>query len=259
MDPIVVVSNLGKKYRRYHRDRPSTIQEAMAKGLLGWRKTKSVEEFWGLSDVSFTVEPGRTLGILGANGSGKSTLLRLIGGVGKPDTGRIEVNGRLGGLLDLTAGFHWDLTGRENAVLAGVLNGLSRREVLERLDTIIAFAEVEDAIDSPIRTYSSGMQVRLAFSVTVHSDPDILLVDEVLAVGDAGFRQKCLDRVAELKAGGCSMLLVSHVGKTVEDMCDDAIWLDAGRLMAKGPVEDVAEQYAAHMRENPSRLRGHHA
>ncbi len=103
------------------------------------------------------------------------------------------------------------------------------------------------------------MQVRLAFSVTVHSDPDILLVDEVLAVGDAGFRQKCLDRVAELKAGGCSMLLVSHVGKTVEDMCDDAIWLDAGRLMAKGPVEDVAEQYAAHMRENPSRLRGHHA
>lgn len=257
MDAIVVVSNLGKKYRRYRSDRPSTIQEAVARGFLGMRNTKSVEEFWGLSDVSFAVEAGRTLGILGANGSGKSTLLRLIGGVGRPDTGRIEVNGRIGGLLDLTAGFHWDLTGRENAVLAGILNGLSRREALDRMDAIVAFAEVEDAIDSPIRTYSSGMQMRLAFSVAVHSDPDVLLIDEVLAVGDAAFRHKCLDRVARLKSEGCSILLVSHVGSTVEDMCDDAVWLDAGRLMAAGPVAEVAEQYAAHLAENSSRLRGH--
>jgi ABC-type polysaccharide/polyol phosphate transport system ATPase subunit len=255
MDPMVVVSNVGKKYRRYHADRPATIQEAMAKGARGWRKMKSVEEFWSLSGISFTVGAGRTVGILGANGSGKSTLLRLIGGVGRPDTGRIDVNGRIGGLLDLTAGFHHDLSGRENAMLAGILNGLSRKEVLERMDDIVSFAEVEDAIDSPIRTYSSGMQMRLAFSVTVHTDPQILLIDEVLAVGDMAFKHKCLERIARFKDEGCSILLVSHVGSTVEDMCDDAVWLDAGRLMAQGPVGDVVEQYASHATANPSRLR----
>ncbi|MEQ1574174.1 MAG: ABC transporter ATP-binding protein [Vicinamibacterales bacterium] len=255
MDPILTVSNVGKKYRRYHPDRPATIQEAMAKGALGWRKMKSVEEFWSLSGITFSVGAGRTVGIVGANGSGKSTLLRLIGGVGRPDTGRIEVGGRIGGLLDLTAGFHHDLTGRENAMLAGILNGLSRKQVLERMDAIVSFAEVEDAIDSPVRTYSSGMQMRLAFSVTVHTDPEILLIDEVLAVGDMAFKRKCLDRIAKFKAEGCSILLVSHVGTTVEDMCDDAIWLDSGRLMAHGLVGDVVEQYTAHMNDNPSRVR----
>ncbi len=255
MKPMVVVSNVGKKYRRYHPERPATIQEAMAKGTRGWRRIRAVEDFWSLSGISFTVGAGRTVGILGANGSGKSTLLRLIGGVGRPDTGRIEVNGRIGGLLDLTAGFHHDLTGRENAVLAGILNGLSRKEVLARMDEIVSFAEVEDAIDSPIRTYSSGMQMRLAFSVTVHTDPEILLIDEVLAVGDMAFKEKCLERIARFKAAGCSMLLVSHVGSTVEDMCDDAVWLDNGRLMAQGPVDDVVEQYSAHAKVNPSRLR----
>jgi ABC-type polysaccharide/polyol phosphate transport system ATPase subunit len=255
MEAAVVVSNVGKKYRRFHPERPSTIQEAMATGARGWRRMKSVEEFWSLSGVSFTVGAGRTVGILGANGSGKSTLLRLIGGVGRPDTGHIEVNGRLGGLLDLTAGFHHDLSGRENAMLAGILNGLSRREVLERMDDIVSFAEVEDAIDSPIRTYSSGMQMRLAFSVTVHCNPDILLIDEVLAVGDMAFREKCLDRIARFKADGCSMLLVSHVGSTVEEMCDEAVWLDAGRLKAQGPVGEVVAHYTSHTKANPSRLR----
>jgi lipopolysaccharide transport system ATP-binding protein len=255
MDAMVVVSNLGKKYRRYHPDRPGTLQEALAKGVLGWRKMKSVEEFWSLSDISFSVGAGRTVGIVGANGSGKSTLLRLIGGVGRPDTGRIEVRGRIGGLLDLTAGFHHELTGRENAMLAGILNGLSRRQVLERMDEIVTFAEVEDAIDSPVRTYSSGMQMRLAFSVTVHTDPEILLIDEVLTVGDMSFKQKCLERIDRFKAAGCAILLVSHVGTTVEDMCDDAIWLDSGRLMAQGLVGDVVQQYADHMAEHPHRVR----
>jgi lipopolysaccharide transport system ATP-binding protein len=246
MDPVIVASGVGKQFRRVHPDRPATIQEAVAKGLAGLRRLRTVESFWGLRDVSFTVAPGRTVGIVGANGSGKSTLLRLIGGVGRPDTGRIDVRGRVGALLDQAAGFHPDLSGRENAVLAGILNGLTRREVLARLDEIVGFAEVEEAIDSPVRTYSSGMQMRLAFSVAVHTEPDILLIDEVLAVGDAAFQRKCLDRIARFRASGCSILLVSHVGSTIENLCDEAIWLDHGRVMASGQAKDITRQYAEH-------------
>ena len=244
MNPTVVVTNVGKTFRRYHPDRPATIQEAVAKGL---RRMRSVERFWGLRDVSFTVGAGKAVGIIGSNGSGKSTLLRLIGGVGRPDTGRIDVHGAIGALLDLGAGFHPDLTGRENAVLAGILNGLTRRQVLERLDSIVAFAEVEKALDNPMRTYSSGMQMRLAFSVAVHTEPDILLIDEVLSVGDIAFQKKCLDRIAQFRASGCSILLVSHEGSMVRDLCDEAIWLRGGRLMAQGDAADVVRQYSAHM------------
>jgi lipopolysaccharide transport system ATP-binding protein len=242
--PVVVVENVGKTFRRYHADRPSTIQEAVAKGL---RRMKSVERSWGLRDVSFTVGAGKAVGIIGSNGSGKSTLLRLIGGVGRPDTGQIDVHGRIGALLDLGAGFHPDLTGRENALLAGILNGLTRRQVIERLDSIVAFAEVEKAFDHPMRTYSSGMQMRLAFSVAVHTDPEILLIDEVLSVGDIAFQRKCLDRIATFKAAGCAILLVSHEGSMVQDFCDEAVWLSGGRLMAQGDAADVVRQYAAHM------------
>jgi lipopolysaccharide transport system ATP-binding protein len=245
MKPVVVVTNVGKTFRRYDPHRPVSIQEAVAKGLRGIR---SVEKFWGLRDVSFTVEAGRAVGVIGANGSGKSTLLRLIGGVGRPDTGQIVVDGRLGALLDLGAGFHPDLTGRENAILAGILNGLTRREVLHRLDSIVAFAEVESAFDNPIRTFSSGMLMRLAFSVAVHADPDILLIDEVLSVGDIGFQRKCLDRIAQFKEAGCAILLVSHEASIVESFCDKAIWLSAGRLILQGPADEVVGQYAIHMR-----------
>ena len=157
------------------------------------------------------------------------------------------MRGRIGALLDLAAGFHAELSGRENAVLAGILNGLTRKQVIVRLEAIVAFAEIEDAIDSPVRTYSSGMQMRLAFSVAVHTDPEILLIDEVLAVGDMAFQRKCLDRLARFRAAGCSMLLVSHESATIEDMCDDAIWLDHGQLMAQGPAREVVRQYAGHM------------
>jgi lipopolysaccharide transport system ATP-binding protein len=174
-------------------------------------------------------------------------LLRLIGGVGRPDTGHIDVRGPIGALLDLGAGFHPDLTGRENALLAGILNGLTRRQVIERLDSIVSFAEVEKAIDNPIRTYSSGMQMRLAFSVAVHTEPDILLIDEVLSVGDIAFQRKCLDRIAQFRAAGCSILLVSHEGSMVQAMCDEAIWLNSGRLMAQGGAHDVVHQYVAYM------------
>jgi lipopolysaccharide transport system ATP-binding protein len=247
MIPPIRVTGVGKTYRRFHPDRPATIQETVARGFGGLRRLRSVERFWALKDVSFAVDAGRTVGLIGANGSGKSTLLRLIGRIGRPDTGHIEVRGKVRGLLDLSAGFHPDLTGRENAILSGILNGLTRRQVVNRLDEIVAFAEVEDAFDSPIRTFSSGMQMRLAFSVAVHTDPEILLIDEVLSVGDIAFQQKCLARIAEFREAGCSILVVSHEGSTIEELCDEAVWLDHGRLRAHGSAAQVVGEYRAHM------------
>jgi lipopolysaccharide transport system ATP-binding protein len=241
---MITVTNVGKTFRRYHPDRPGTIQQVLAQGL---RRMQSVETFWGLRDVTFSVDAGKTVGVVGANGSGKSTLLRLIGGIGRPDTGHIEVHGRLGALLDLGAGFHPDLTGRENAILAGILNGLTRRQVVERLDAIVDFAETEEVLDNPIRIYSSGMQMRLAFSVAVHTEPEILLIDEVLSVGDIAFERKCLNRIDQFKAAGCAILLVSHSGSTIEDLCDEAVWLNAGRLVAQGPADAIVAEYTAHM------------
>ena len=244
MRPPVLVSNVSKSFRRYHTHRPGTIQEAVAQGLRGMR---SIERFWGLRDVSFRVEAGQAIGIVGANGSGKSTLLRLIGGVGKPDSGHIEVIGRIGGLLDLGAGFHPDLNGWENAILGGIINGLTRRQVISRLDAIVEFAEVADSMENPIRTFSSGMQMRLAFSIAVHTDPSVLLIDEVLSVGDIAFQQKCLDRIHNIKETGCSILLVSHEGSTIEDFCDNAIWLSGGQLTDSGPARQVMQRYSEHM------------
>ncbi len=250
MPPIITVSGVSKSYRRYHPHRPATIQEAIARGL---SRMRSVERFQALRDVSFTVPRGRAIGIIGSNGSGKSTLLRLVGGVGRPDSGRIDVHGRIGALLDLGAGFHPDLTGLENAILAGIMNGLTRRQVLQRLDAIVAFAEVEAAMDNPMRTFSSGMQMRLAFSVAVHTDPDILLMDEVLSVGDIAFQRKCLDRIDAFRASGCAVLLVSHAGSTIEEQCDDAIWLDGGELVAEGPAREIVDRYVAHMSADAGR------
>jgi len=242
MNDAVVVKNLSKQFRRYHPDRPWTVQEAVLAGL---RRLRPVEHFWGLRDVSFTVAAGRVVGVIGANGSGKSTLLRLVGGVGRPDQGSVKVNGKIGALLELGAGFHGDLTGRENVLVAGVVAGLSGREVAARFDAIVAFAELEKFIDHPLRTYSTGMQMRLGFAVAVHVDPEILLIDEVLSVGDLAFQRKCLDRIAQFKAQGCSILLVSHEASLVRDLCDEALWLSAGRLMLQGPAGSVVDKYVA--------------
>jgi lipopolysaccharide transport system ATP-binding protein len=251
MKSAVEVTNLTKKFRWLNPDRPSTIQEAVARGL---RWKRSVEYIWALRDLSFRVGAGKTVGIIGSNGSGKSTLLRLIGGVGRPDAGRIDVHGRIGALLDLGAGFHPDLTGRENTILAGLLNGLTRREVLARFDAIVAFAEVEKVIDSPVRTYSTGMQMRLAFATAVHTEPEILLIDEVLSVGDLAFQHKCLDRIGQFRRSGCSILLVSHESSVIQEMCDEALWLNKGRLMAHGATAAVVRQYVEHMRGGVERL-----
>ena len=233
MNPVVNVERVGKSFRRYH-DGPSGKPSRRP-----WRSDSGGWALWSgsgaLREVSFTVAAGETVGIIGANGSGKSTLLRLIGDVGRPDTGRITVHGRIGALLDLGAGFHPDLTGRENAILARILNGLTRRQVLERLDAIFAFAEVERVIDAPMRAFSSGMRMRLAFAVAVHTDPDLLLIDEVL-VGDVAFQRKCMDRIAEYRAAGCSILYVSHDEGSVQDLCDRVIWLRTGVWRHKGAL-----------------------
>jgi lipopolysaccharide transport system ATP-binding protein len=242
MQPAIEARQISKSFRRYRPDRPHTLQEVLARGLAGLRAT---DRFWALRDVSLSVAPGRAMGLIGTNGSGKSTLLRLVAGVGRVDSGSVTVRGRIGALLDLGAGFHPDLTGRENAVLAGVLSGLTRRDVLRRLDEIVAFAEVEPFIDNPTRTYSSGMQMRLAFSTAVHTNPDVLLIDEVLAVGDLSFQRKCLSRIDRFKADGCSILLVSHGLGDIETLCDEAVWLDGGRVVAHGSAPDVIRQYEA--------------
>jgi lipopolysaccharide transport system ATP-binding protein len=238
----IIVRGLGKQFRRYHPDRPLTLQDAVLQGL---RRMGPAERFWALRDVSFSVGWQRMVGIVGANGAGKSTLLRLIGGIGRPDEGSVRVQGRIGALLDLGAGFHPDLTGRENVFIGGVIDGLTRRDVARRFDAIVDFAELSESIDSPLRTYSSGMRLRLAFAVAIHTEPQVLLVDEVLAVGDVAFQWKCLERIQHLKATGCAIVLVSHDLKQIGEMCDEALWLRDGRVAERGHADRIVAQYVA--------------
>jgi lipopolysaccharide transport system ATP-binding protein len=250
MAPSVTARNISKSYRAYSKDRPGTLQEAVVRGLRGLRAGK---KFWALQEVSFDLEPGRMMGVIGANGAGKSTLLRLVGGVGRPDQGSLEVNGRIGALIDLGAGFHPDLTGRENVYINGVISGLTRQEVGRQFEAIVSFAELEAFIDSPLRTYSTGMQMRLAFAIAVHIQPEVLLIDEVLAVGDLAFQRKCLDRIAYFKQQGCAILLVTHDISLVEQLCEQALWLRQGRVAASGPAVAVAQAYITEMRAETQR------
>lgn len=245
MRQAIVVKGLGKRFNRYSADRPYTIMEA---ALWGWGRMKPQTHFWALRDINFTVSPGEMLGILGKNGAGKSTLLQLLGGIGTPEEGTIKVNGRIGGLLDLGAGFHSDLTGRENVLVGAVVAGLTRREAARRFDDIVEFAELKQFIDSPMRTYSTGMQMRLAFSVAVHTDPEVLLIDEHLSVGDVAFQTKCLNRITEFKTQGCAIVLISHSAAQIQKMCDRALWLKSGEIMAYGEPEVVAGQYLSSRR-----------
>lgn len=244
MPDAITVTGLGKRFRRYDPDRVWTFQEALFRRLRGHRPA---EYFWGLQEVTFAVRKGRAVGVIGRNGAGKSTLLRLIGGVGRPDKGTITVQGRISGLLDLGVGFHPDLTGRENIFISGVIGGLTRREVAECYESIVEFSELRGFIESPLRTYSSGMHMRLAFSVAIHTDPDILLVDEVLAVGDIGFQRKCLERIAEFKERGCTIVMVSHDPGLVNDFCDDVLWLDRGHVREFGTASEIVGKYLHEM------------
>lgn len=238
----VSVERLGKNYRRYHRDRPISFQEALVKGF---NKLLPAENIWALREVSFNLPRGMMLGVIGLNGAGKSTLLRLIGGVGRPDEGRLIVNGRVNGLLDLGAGFHFDLTGRENVYINGVISGLLKREVAQSFDDIVEFAELQKVIDEPLRTYSSGMRMRLGFAIAVHTRAEILLIDEVLAVGDISFQKKCFDRILDFKHHGCTIILASHNLEQVKTMCDHVLWLEQGVMAGYGNPSEVVEQFLA--------------
>ncbi len=199
--------------------------------------------FYALRDVSFRVDRGETLGIIGRNGSGKSTILKLMAGVTAPSQGEIEVYGRISPLIELGAGFHPDLTGRENVFLNASILGMSRKEARARFDEIISFAELWDFIDTPVKRYSSGMYMRLGFAVAVHSDPDILLVDEVLAVGDASFQEKCLAKMQEFRSRGVTIVLVSHSMTLIQDFCQRALALHGGRVIAEGSPAEVVQRY----------------
>lgn len=248
----IVLDQVCKRFTM-ERDRPRSLQELVFNFLNGNHKNGQRETFWAVKDVSFTVQWGQTLGIIGENGSGKSTLLKLITRVLEPTTGHIKIGGRLAALLELGAGFHPDLTGRDNIYLNGSILGLSRRDIQGRLDEIVSFAELERFIDVPLKHYSSGMQVRLGFSIATCTDPDILLIDEVLAVGDESFQHKCLDRIEEFRAKGKTILFVSHDLATVGDLCDQVLWLEDGVIRGRGLPRRVIDQYLTSVGEKENR------
>lgn len=221
-------------------DRPATVRQAFARFFRG---PTQVQIFEALKGVSFTVNAGETLGILGRNGSGKSTILKIIARVYRPTSGTVEVDGRVSPLIELGAGFHPELTGRENIVLSGCLMGIDREQMIKRTDAIVAFSELEEFIDVPVKQYSSGMYARLGFAVATEIDPDILLVDEILAVGDAGFQHKCLERMNNFRRQGKTIVFVSHDLNTITSLCTRALLIDHGRLLGDGPAQDVAAQY----------------
>lgn len=237
-DPAIEVVEVSKKFR-VHRDRPSSIKEA----LLSWRRERRVEDFWVLRDIDLTIPRGSFFGLIGHNGSGKSTLLRLMAGIHRPTTGEVRVHGRISALLELGSGFHPDLTGRENVYLNGAMLGLSRRQMTAAMDDIIDFSGIGDFIDVPVKVYSSGMYVRLGFAVAVHVDPEILLVDEVIAVGDEEFQRRCMDHMSGLRERGTTIVLVSHSTELVAALCDRVGWLDHGRLVTVGDPDEVTGKY----------------
>ena len=242
MNAIELV-NASKVYRRFaHRKQFATLKSALLTRSLV-RDLNPDETFPALNNVTVSVPRGQTLGVIGRNGSGKSTLLKLVAGITKPTSGTVTVNGRISALIELGAGFHPEISGRENVFINGIMLGLTKREVTRRFDEIVDFAELKEFIDAPVKTYSSGMYMRLGFAVAIHVDPEVLLVDEVLAVGDEGFTHKCLDKFAEFKRRGKTILLVTHSLGLVEKFCDEALWMDAGRTKLQGDPKRVVGAY----------------
>ncbi len=241
MSHIVRFENVAKKFTMHHQ-RSRSLQE-VAMNLISRSNQSDHEEFWSLRDANFEIAAGETVALLGPNGAGKSTAMKLIARILTPTSGRIEISGRVGALLELGSGFHPDMTGRENIYLNGSILGLSQAEIRQKIDQIIDFAELDRFIDLPVKHYSSGMYVRLGFAVAVHTDPDILLVDEVLAVGDAAFQRKCMDHIGQLRQKGVTILLVTHSLEAIQNLCQRAIWLDEGRVIADGATETTINQY----------------
>jgi len=250
MTTIITAENIGKKYIIGHQsnERYSTIRDVIAnkfKGLLNSSK-KSIEheEFWALKNINFEIKQGDRVGIIGRNGAGKSTLLKVLSRITEPTEGRVKVKGRVASLLEVGTGFHPELTGRENIFLNGAILGMSKNEIKRKFDEIVAFSEIERFLDTPVKRYSSGMYVRLAFAVAAHLEPEILVVDEVLAVGDAQFQQKCLGKMEEVGKEGRTVLFVSHNLSSIKALCDEAILLHKGNIKYKGDVTEAFDRYS---------------
>ena len=260
-DTAIELSSVSKRYRLrgggwYVTSIKDEVGRLSAR-LLG-REVPPREEFWALRDVSFSLKRGDTLGLIGRNGAGKSTLLKVLSRVTVPTTGSFVTNGRLGSLIEIGAGFHPDLTGRENIFLNGSIMGMTRREVQRKFDQIVAFSEVERFIDTPIKHYSSGMQMRLGFAVAAHTDPDILLIDEILAVGDASFQAKCLNKLSELKAQDKTIILVSHNLTSITEQSKVVLWIDGGTVRMIGDPDSVVDAYLEHVAADMSAEESHH-
>jgi len=243
MKAAIEAVNVSKVYRKYARKKQfATLKSALLNGSLV-RDLQPDETFAALRGVSFTVPKGCTYGVIGRNGSGKSTLLKCVAGITRPNDGHIAVDGRISALIELGAGFHPEISGRENVFINGIMLGLTKREIQRRFDEIVEFAELKEFIDAPVKTYSSGMYMRLGFAVAIHVDPDVLLIDEVLAVGDQSFTVKCLDKFAEFRRRNKTILLVTHSLDLVERFCDRALWLDHGKTLAEGEPRRVVAGY----------------
>ena len=249
----VVAENLSKQYEIGQLKRDGLFQEA----LIDWikhpfrKRRGQTESIWALQDVSFQIKEGEVVGIIGRNGAGKSTLLKVLSRITYATSGKVTVRGRLAALLEVGTGFHGELTGRENIFLNGSILGMPKKEIAAKLDTIAAFAGVEKFIDTPVKRYSSGMFLRLGFAVAAHLEPDVLVVDEVLAVGDVGFQKKCLDAMDELRSGGRTVLFVSHNMSAVENLCSRVIWIDNGQVRQDGDPKEVIEAYMATFSDSP--------
>ncbi len=245
MGTAVRISDVSKIYQRYsHRKQFRTLKSALLKGNL-IQELRPDETFTALSGVTFNIREGSTFAVIGRNGSGKSTLLKLMAGITKPTSGIVEVNGRVSALIELGAGFHPEISGRENVFINGIMLGLSKKEIHRLFDRIVEFAEIDEFIDAPVKTYSSGMYMRLGFAVAIHVNPDVLLIDEVLAVGDQAFVHKCLDKISEFRRRKKTIILVTHSLGLVEKMADEALWLDHGQIQLRGDPKKVVDAYLA--------------
>jgi len=246
-DIVISCEGVGKRYRIGERERYRTLREAVtraaARAMRGHWRVDEAPAIWALEDITFQMRHGEVLGVIGRNGSGKSTLLKILSRITRPTRGRAWIRGRVGSLLEVGTGFHSELTGRENIFLNGAILGMRRTDILRRFDDIIDFADVGEFLDTPVKRYSSGMAMRLAFAVAAHLEPEILLVDEVLAVGDAVFQKKCLGKMGEASHDGRTALFVSHNMLAVQKLCHSAIWLDGGRIRDFGPAGEITHRY----------------